>query len=543
MEEWECWERVTWDEAVRGGGRKPIRTRWVDVNKGDEASPDVRARLVAQDFALGRDDSFYAATPPLEALRLLISDLTTGQGEPGGGPVKLMLLDAKKAHLHAAAERDLFISLPAEAGGGYARLLRSLYGARDAPALWEAFAAAQLQQLGFVRGKSNPCVFWHPKRKLRCLVHGDDFIVSGTQGNLEWLHRALAQHILLKRVGILGLSAEDGDVAELKILNRVLRMGPGGVRYEADPRHAEILAMMLASSTTPVSTPGVKLPVHDCRNPLEPKVFVLDTGGADGSHEAAWGSEEEEECVELEHSHAVRRARAGRRERAVAGTKGQDRDVEEREVDPEGGGELLEAAETSLYRATAARANYLALDRPELAFAAKELCRRMSAPRRADLLALRRLCRFLLGLPRLVYEFAWQPSGQPLVKSSKAFQSTRAESTTAPSQSARDWPGWPGSPEHAGTFCTSRARAAIEKPGFRRVFHCITSHHVEKGKQGDAQWAALSGGVSRDSPGHHGVGHHREKQRPRVQAGRQGQRAEAHFSQPPARQSRHGVQH
>ena len=96
MEEWKCWERVTWDEAVRCGGRKPIRTRWVDVNKGDEASPDVRARLVAQDFALGRDDSFYAATPPLEALRLLISDLATGQGGLGGGPVKLMLLDAKK---------------------------------------------------------------------------------------------------------------------------------------------------------------------------------------------------------------------------------------------------------------------------------------------------------------------------------------------------------------------------------------------------------------------------------------------------------------
>ena len=148
--------RVTWDEAVRCGGRKPIRTRWVDVNKGDEASPDVRARLVAQDFALGRDDSFYAATPPLEALRLFISDLTTGQGGLGGGPVKLMLLDAKKAHLHAAAERDLFISLPAEAGGGCARLLRSLYGTRDAPALWEAFAAAQLQQLGFVRGSRIP---------------------------------------------------------------------------------------------------------------------------------------------------------------------------------------------------------------------------------------------------------------------------------------------------------------------------------------------------------------------------------------------------
>ena len=64
MEGWKCWQRVPYEEAVRCGGRKPIATRWVDVNKGDEATPDVRSRLVAKDFAGGhRDDAFFAATP------------------------------------------------------------------------------------------------------------------------------------------------------------------------------------------------------------------------------------------------------------------------------------------------------------------------------------------------------------------------------------------------------------------------------------------------------------------------------------------------
>ena len=40
-----------------------------------------------------------------------------------------MIPGAKKAHLHAAAERGLYVELPPEAGGGCARLLRSL-GAR-----------------------------------------------------------------------------------------------------------------------------------------------------------------------------------------------------------------------------------------------------------------------------------------------------------------------------------------------------------------------------------------------------------------------------
>ncbi len=75
---------------------------------------------------------------------------------------------------------------------------------------------------------------------------------------------------------------------------------------------------------------------------------------------------------------------------------------------------MLAAAGATLHRATAARANYLALDRPEISYCAKELCRRMSAPRQADLQGLRRLCRFLLGCPRLVYHFKWQSPSQPL---------------------------------------------------------------------------------------------------------------------------------
>ena len=117
MENWECWQRVAWGEAVREGGRRPIQTRWADVNKGDTSSPDVRARLVAKYFAVYKDDSFYAATLPLEALILLISDLASRKGEDGD-EVNMVVLDATKAHLHAAAERVLFVELPAEAGGG-----------------------------------------------------------------------------------------------------------------------------------------------------------------------------------------------------------------------------------------------------------------------------------------------------------------------------------------------------------------------------------------------------------------------------------------
>ena len=75
---------------------------------------------------------------------------------------------------------------------------------------------------------------------------------------------------------------------------------------------------------------------------------------------------------------------------------------------------VLSEEEAGWYRGAAARANYLGMDRIDIAFAAKELCRRMAVPRCSDLAALRRLCQYLVGAPRLVQSFAWQPAGRGL---------------------------------------------------------------------------------------------------------------------------------
>ena len=68
------------------------------------------------------------------------------QGAAAGDELKIILLDAKKAHLHAEAARPIFVDLPPERSrpGYCCRLLRSLYGARDAPQLWEEYAAKAL---------------------------------------------------------------------------------------------------------------------------------------------------------------------------------------------------------------------------------------------------------------------------------------------------------------------------------------------------------------------------------------------------------------
>jgi hypothetical protein len=60
------------------------------------------------------------------------------------------------------------------------------------------------------------------------------------------------------------------------------------------------------------------------------------------------------------------------------------------------------------FRAAAARANYLAADRVDCQYSAKEVCRWMSSPTTSAWAALKRLVRYLVGLPRLIFRFTTQ---------------------------------------------------------------------------------------------------------------------------------------
>ena len=56
----ECWKLT---------GRAPIRSRWVDINKGDDQRPNYRSRWVAQEIKMDKGQwELFAGTPPLEAM-------------------------------------------------------------------------------------------------------------------------------------------------------------------------------------------------------------------------------------------------------------------------------------------------------------------------------------------------------------------------------------------------------------------------------------------------------------------------------------------
>ena len=78
---------------------KLIDVRWIDVNKGDEEHPNYWSRLVGREFNTYKDDSLYAATPPLEALRAIVSQAATNTRR--GERQELMVNDISRAYFYA----------------------------------------------------------------------------------------------------------------------------------------------------------------------------------------------------------------------------------------------------------------------------------------------------------------------------------------------------------------------------------------------------------------------------------------------------------
>ena len=67
------YEKVDVQECWNVTDKAPIGVRWVDFNKCDSSKTTYRRRLVAKEFNTGVWPELYAATPPSECLRIMLS--------------------------------------------------------------------------------------------------------------------------------------------------------------------------------------------------------------------------------------------------------------------------------------------------------------------------------------------------------------------------------------------------------------------------------------------------------------------------------------
>ena len=234
------WEVVPVAACMRKTQKKPIRGRWVDVNKGDGQMEVYRSRYVAMElknqYGGATRDGLFAAMPPLEGMRLLLSYVASRQNRKF--PPKLMFIDISKAYLHADVLNDsICVELPGEMNmpNMCGRLLRALYGTRQAARAW----TKTLKGVDFQRVKCNPCMYYHPRRDVRVLVHGDDFTVAGNDSELKYVAEVFHNKYKTKVRGILGPDLH--DMKAMTILNRIVEWTNAGIQYEADPRRVDLI--------------------------------------------------------------------------------------------------------------------------------------------------------------------------------------------------------------------------------------------------------------------------------------------------------------
>ena len=108
----QVWVKVDRDQCFRETGRPPIKLRWVDVNKGDDTRPNHRSRIVAKEIKTNSRPDLFAATPPIEHIKYLISRVASSQRRRK--PTRLMVQDIKKAYFFAPATRRIYVELPTD---------------------------------------------------------------------------------------------------------------------------------------------------------------------------------------------------------------------------------------------------------------------------------------------------------------------------------------------------------------------------------------------------------------------------------------------
>ena len=348
------WVKRHITECVARTGHMPVSVKWVDCNKGDDENPNYRSRLVARQFRMPGEDAVFAPTPPLEALRTILSLAATrlkGDSRLCRDPtsnrrIQISLLDVKRAYFNASCSEGepTYVQLPPEdpdaAKGMCGLLLKHMYGTKKAAEAWQLEYSATLKAMGFKQGVASPCVFVHKQRSIVTSVHGDDFTNRGSKEDLDWMETELEKKYELSKGGRLGPGPDDAK--EGTVLNRVVRWTADGLEYEADPRQAEKLVADLGlNGANSIATPG---------------------------------------------------ARPTNEQPAAA--------------------QALESKLHTPFKSHAARGNYLASDRPDVQFSAKEICRFMSTPTDNGDNALKKLGRYLIGRPRLVMKLPWQEASE-----------------------------------------------------------------------------------------------------------------------------------
>jgi hypothetical protein len=213
-----CWYKAATDEIqslIENGtfelvrlppGRKPIGSRWVfKVKRNADGSIErYKARVVAQGFAQRPGFDYtetFAPTPKWAALRAILAIAAMED-------LELESVDISSAYLNGELKEEVYMRQPegfVEKGDDWFwRLLKSLYGLKQAGRCWHKKLNEVLEKLGFKRTVSEHSIWIFQRDDVRIIIPvfiDDMTIAAKSSEEIQKVKDELKAHFKLRDLG------------------------------------------------------------------------------------------------------------------------------------------------------------------------------------------------------------------------------------------------------------------------------------------------------------------------------------------------------
>jgi len=196
-------ENGTWEEVLRPKDANTVDSKWVFTikTKPDGTVERFKARLVARGFTQvhGIDyNETFAPTVRMDTLRLFLATVAAED-------LECFHYDIKNAFTESPLKEQILLKQPEGVHvkkGHVLKVLRSLYGLKQAARDWNLLMKKELLAWGFVQSLADPCMFVHKERKIRILVYVDDVLAAAKeQSQTEWFWKKLSARFNAKNLG------------------------------------------------------------------------------------------------------------------------------------------------------------------------------------------------------------------------------------------------------------------------------------------------------------------------------------------------------
>jgi hypothetical protein len=196
-------ENGTWEEVLRPKDANMVDSKWVFTikTKPDGTIERFKARLVARGFTQVQGIDYnetFAPTVRMDTLRLFLATVAAED-------LECFHYDIKNAFTESHLKEQILLKPPEGVHvkkGHVLKVLRSLYGLKQAARDWNLLMKKELLAWGFVQSLADPCMFIHEERKVRILVYVDDVLAAAKeQSQTEWFWKKLSGRFNAKNLG------------------------------------------------------------------------------------------------------------------------------------------------------------------------------------------------------------------------------------------------------------------------------------------------------------------------------------------------------